>query len=144
MKIDPIEGIFRKDSGVEEIEKIKKKINKHEHMQVDGEDEGTILNMGKAVIQFFMNLPEPIFSDDDRTRFAKLLTHFETPKELERTMNVFCLAFNRIDALRRKYVMFSLNLFYAIAKQKEINKMSFSLLFFSSSTFSSLLLIFLL
>lgn len=121
---NPIEGIFRKDSGVDEIENMKKKVNKHEYHTLNIQNEGEILNMGKTITMFFYLLPEPIFSRDDQLRLAKLLTQFETPKDLERTMNALCLAFNRIDSLKRKYILFSLNLYYSVSRFKTVHKMS--------------------
>lgn len=78
---------------------------------------------------FFYFLPEKIFTKDDQIRLAKLLSQFESPKDLQKVIFSLCLAFNRIDALRRKYILFSLNFYYAISRNKDINMMSISLFY---------------
>ena len=127
ISIDPVEGILRKDSGLEELEALKKKISKNEEINANNVSESIILNYGKAITHFFYSLPEKIFLKDDQIRLAKLLSQFESPKELQKVMITLCLAFNRIDALRRKYILFSLNFYYAISKDKEVNMMTISL-----------------
>ena len=125
----PIEGIFRKDSGIDGIIELKKRINKNEEIKFE-EHENSLLNFGKIITSFFYELPHKIFSIQHRFRFSQIMTRFQSLRDLEKTVVALCLALRLFNSMERKLILFSLNLYFAVSKNHEINRMTIRLFLF--------------
>ncbi|EDS89364.1 hypothetical protein EHI8A_131520 [Entamoeba histolytica HM-1:IMSS-B] len=78
------------------------------------------------ITSFLKDLPSPIFSYSDRNMFLSAISQFKEINDLPKTVTALTLAIRRIDPIKRRYLIFMLNLYYSITQQQEINKMDFN------------------
>ncbi|EDR26826.1 hypothetical protein EDI_252910 [Entamoeba dispar SAW760] len=80
------------------------------------------------ITSFLKDLPSPIFTYSDKNMFSSVISQFKEINDLPKTVTALTLAIRRIDPIKRRFLIFMLNLYYSIAQQQEINKMTINYL----------------
>lgn len=105
---------------------MKNEIHKKNDVTVNKQYPSDMYALASLLTAFLRELPSPILSYSDRNMFVSILSSFRTVLDIPKTVTACSLALRRIDPIKRRYLVFFLNLYYSIAQQAETNKMTFS------------------